>query len=97
MGMYDMIIDKDIDIQIKLLDCVMKVYSKGDTILLDDGVYIGWEGYFVVEDNTIIFIDNRIYDKWGSCLKCEDVIQSRNPLREIQIKPKESVKKRLRI
>ena len=82
MGTYDMVIDKEkgIEIQIKLLDCGLNEYTTGDEIELPDGCYVGYEGYFVVKDRRIIFIDNHLYDKYGNEIDTEEIIENVNPV-----------------
>ena len=78
MGCYDFV-GKEY-IQIKLLNCEFIHYNVGDKIDLEDGLYIAYEGYFVVNDGKILITDNKIYDKWGGELTTSELIDKYNPL-----------------
>ena len=58
----------------------MKVYRIGQNIDLTDGCYIGYEGAFIVSNNTIVAIAEDIYDKWGGLLSAKNLIGNNNPV-----------------
>ena len=76
MGCYDIVGN----IQIKCTDCSMHDYKLGDGIELSNGIYIGYEGAFVVIKNKIVFITESVFDKWGNRLDCGDIIREKNPI-----------------
>lgn len=82
MGLYDTVIhfSKKIYIQIKSTECIMKGYEIGDQIPLPDGVHIGYEGAFVVDDGKVLGIYEEIYDKWGGPLDASEIISPANPV-----------------
>lgn len=97
MGLYDtVIIDKNykeiihgveedfvLGVQIKSTDCEMKDYEMGDEINLPDGVHVGYEGWFVVDNRRIIFVGQMIYDKYGCELIKEELMNARNPIARV--------------
>lgn len=76
MGMYDEVGKEGI--QIKLLECALHQYSVGDEIGLEDGLYIGYEGYFVVQESRVLATGDKIFSKWGGKLEAEDILESHN-------------------
>ena len=78
MGTYDFVGKEDI--QIKLLECDFHKYGIGDEINLSDGVYFGYEGWFVVKDNKVLVSGTDVYDKWGERIYIHDFIDSNNPV-----------------
>jgi len=77
MGAYD-IIGKT-NIQIKLdTPCIGLVYNIGDEIPIPDGLYIGYEGYFIVENSIIIYEGKEIFNKWGESLNFRDILDPGN-------------------
>ena len=58
-------------------------YTIGDTIELPDCVIIGYEGFVVIKDNTVILVDETVYDKWGGLLECKDITEERNVIAQV--------------
>jgi len=93
MGTYDTVGNNNV--QIKSTFCTMKHYRIGSEIELPNGLHIGYEGWFVVENNKVVCEGETIYDKWGGTLETNDVINSRNPINividEMEKKNRESI------
>lgn len=54
-------------IQLKCGDCDCSHYEIGSIVDIPDGVYIGYEGIVVVQNNRLVatFPPNSMYTKWG--------------------------------
>ncbi len=71
----------ELDIEIKCTEKPGKThYDLGTAIPLDDGLYIGNEGWFVVYKEKVLISGNKVYDKWGGERVCNDLIQNNNPI-----------------
>ena len=78
MGVYDIVCG----VQVKCTpDQILKEYDIGDFIQLEDGIYIGYEGWFFVRNSEVIDNGLNIYDKWGNLLSLEKLM-SNNPISE---------------
>ena len=78
MGMFDMV-GMD-NIQIKSTPVPeMKHYDVNDKIPIDDGLWIGFEGWFVVDEGRVMKVGSNIYDKWGNRLDASTIIRGGNP------------------
>jgi len=79
MSAYDMV-GKNL-IQIKLnTRCNGSIYKIGDSINLEDGLYIGYEGWFIVEENIITKEGSTIFNKWGDKITTVDILDPKNPV-----------------
>ncbi len=75
MGMFDVVCG----IQVKCTpDRILKNYKIGDFIQLEDGIYIGYEGWFSVRNSEVTDCGRDVYDKWGNRLSLEELIN--NPI-----------------
>jgi hypothetical protein len=81
MGMYDTVGKEQI--QIKLLENTMEHYKEGSDIDLWDGLYIGYEGWFVVKDKKVIISGKDIYTKWGDEKSTTEILDRDNPVCEV--------------
>ncbi|MFX0200520.1 MAG: hypothetical protein ACFFCW_30750 [Candidatus Hodarchaeota archaeon] len=81
MGCYDFVGKENI--QIKLLDCEFIHYNIGDKIALDDGLYLSYEGWFVVDKGNVLITGDKVFSKWGNEIEISDIIEKLNPLYEI--------------
>lgn len=90
MGMYDSILfnnskGETIDIQFKCGLCECLEYNIGDKIALDDGIYFGNEGSFVVFKGEIVAAFERdkefLRTKWGGAIPFPTMhLDDANPL-----------------
>lgn len=82
MGVYDEVGDRGI--QIKCIDGPMlNQYGIGDDIPLPDGLFIGFEGWFVVKDGKVLCEGSDIYNKWGGELSPDKIISGDNPIAKL--------------
>ena len=78
MGVYDIVCG----VQVKCTpEQMLKDYEIGDFIQLEDGVYIGYEGWFSVRNSKVIENGLNVYDKWGNLLSLEKLMAN-NPILE---------------
>jgi len=78
MGVYDVVCG----IQVKCTpDLMFKEYDIGDLVELEDGVYLGYEGWFVVRGSIVMENGLNVYDKWGNLLSLEKLMAN-NPIME---------------
>lgn len=91
MGFYNTIhftnkAGEDTYIQSKNGDPCAMSYSIGDLIHLDDGIYFGHEGSFVVYQGRVVAAfdseEQHLFDKWDRPLEFPD-LQSVNPIAEM--------------
>lgn len=81
MSVYDTVGEEGI--QIKCSDLEGVHYKLYDKIILEDGLYIGYEGYFIVKNKVIIFIGHdHVYTKWGDIINRDEILDSYNPITE---------------
>ena len=82
MGMFDSVIFKDvsgeeIELQFKFLDSEMKVYEIGDSIEAENGVYVDYDGCFVVFNGEVVAAftsdSNPLRNKWGGEMNFPDI------------------------
>jgi len=79
MGLYDIVCG----VQVKCTpNQSLKEYILDDLIELEDGIYIGYEGWFRVRNNVIIDKGKNIYDKWGNLLSLEKIMIN-NPVEKM--------------
>jgi len=76
VGIYDTVGSNNI--QIKLLDSSLHHFNIGDKIEVQDGLYIGLDGWFTVKNGTVSDEGTVIFDKWGNQLNCGEIIQNRS-------------------
>ncbi len=83
MGMFDTIIfenkkGKQIQLQFKNGQKVLDEYHIGDDIDIEDSIYFGHEGSFVVFGGKIVAAfdkdDNLLFDKWGNILDYPNIM-----------------------
>ena len=76
----------ELDIEIKCTENPGTThYDLGTAIPLDDGLYIGNEGWFVVYSGKVLISGNKVYDKWGFDRVCNDLIQNNNPISVVKL------------
>ena len=79
MGLYDEVCG----IQVKCLpDPRLKNYDIGDFIQLEDGIYLGYEGWFSVRNSQVIDNGYDIYDKWDDAISLREILDKNNPVSE---------------
>lgn len=79
MGMYDTVGEQGI--QIKCTEQDGSHYTLHSKIRLNDGLYIGYEGYFIVKNQTIIFTgDEPFFTKWGHEIDKHELLDLYNPV-----------------
>lgn len=70
MGVYDIVCG----VQVKCTpDQILKEYDIGDFIQLEDGIYIGYEGWFSVRNSKVTDNGLNAYDKWGNLLSLKEL------------------------
>jgi len=81
MGNYDTVGARDLQIK-----CVyhptptMEHFNIGDKIPLADGVYICYEGWFVVQDGIVFAEGEKVFDKYGGEVETEALVDRENPV-----------------
>lgn len=94
MGVYDTYISPpdpedgiEIAVQVKMLNDgeSMTTYRVGDKIPtpIPECVIIGYEGFVVIKDGTVVLVGGTVYDKWGGLLECKDIIEERNVIAQM--------------
>jgi len=80
MGLYDCFGEEGI--QLKAGECQMFDYRVGEDVPLADGVYVAYEGLVVIKSGKLLmtFPEGRLYNKWGSILTEQGVLDSDNPI-----------------
>lgn len=79
MGVYDIV--SKIRIQIKCTpEPKMTHYDIGDEISLKDGLYLGYEGWFVVKKKKVLNCGEDIYTKWGDKINPKKVLDPYNQI-----------------
>lgn len=77
MGLFDEVCG----IQIKCThDPILKKYNLGDKIKLEDGIYLGYEGWFRILNGKITDTGKNIFNKWGRLLSMEEILNLDNPV-----------------
>jgi len=64
-------------VQVKIGTCEMNCYEIGDDVPLPDGVYVGYEGFFVVHNNKLLCLHSQITTKWGEKILPVSILKSR--------------------
>ena len=78
MGVFDTVCG----VQVKCTpDLIFKEYDIGDFIQLEDGIYLGYEGWFMVRNSKVTDNGLNVYDKWGNLLSLEKLMAN-NPISE---------------
>lgn len=79
MGVYDTVGKEEIQIK-----CTpepgMDRYNIGNEIPLRDGLYMGYEGWFVVRKKRVLNCGEDIYTKWGDKINLEKILDSYNKI-----------------
>ena len=70
MGVYDYYSD----IQLKVGPCVMNAYEIGDTVPIDDGIYVAREGIVVIHNHEFIARFDNIFTKWGDTVDLQTIL-----------------------
>ena len=77
MGSYD----EYEGVQLKTGPCELLSYKIGDTVAIEDGIHIGFEGAVVIYEGRLVAMVKKIYDKWGEEITLD--ISDRNPLAKV--------------
>jgi len=77
MSIYDTVTEKQIQIKCTPEPC-MHHYFVGDRIPLEDGLYIGNEGWFVIEKSKVRNYGEKIYTKWGDEITLQEILSPHN-------------------
>lgn len=77
MSIYDTVTEKQIQIKCTPEPC-MHHYFVGGRIPLKDGLYIGNEGWFVVEKGKVRNYGEEIYSKWGDKITLKKILSPHN-------------------
>jgi len=91
MSIYDTVTEKQIQIKCTPEPC-MHHYFVGKRIPLKDGLYIGNEGWFVVEKSKVKNYGKRIYSKWGDKITLKEILSPHSMIGRV-LKNKGKVKK----
>ncbi len=91
MGIYDTVTEKQIQIKCTPEPC-MHHYFVGKRIPLKDGLYIGYEGWFVVEKSKVRNYGDKAYTKWGDKITLTEVLSPHNIIEKV-LKKKGKVRK----
>lgn len=84
MGAYDTYGEQGI--QIKIGECDGRHYRVGESVLIPDGIYLGYEGVVVIQDGRLAMTVDSITTKWGDILRPETVIGRLNPVeKEVEL------------
>lgn len=76
MGMYDTVGQNRIQVKVNADGKHVRV---GDKIDLKDGLYICYEGYFVVDKGIVLCEGKNAFTKWGDSLYTSDILYKYNP------------------
>jgi len=88
MGIYDTVSEKHIQIKCTPNPCLHH-YFVGEKIPLDDGLYLGFEGWFVVRKGKVREYGDRVFSKWGDEIKLEDILSRYNIVEQVIERKKE--------
>lgn len=77
MSIYDTVTEKQIQIKCTPESC-MHHYFVGEHIPLKDGLYLGNEGWFIVEKSKVINYGDKVYTKWGDKITLQKVLSPYN-------------------
>jgi len=93
MGMYDTVGNNGS--QIKIFKNSAKHYSIGSKINILDGLYITYEGWFVVKDGIVLTEGILSFDKYGNIItpKIQNVLDSNNEF----LKVVENIEKKFKL
>lgn len=83
MGTYNMVGENRS--QIKVGELSLQHFPIGSETDLDDGLYLSYEGWFVIK-NKIVFCEGKIiYDKYGQVINNQivEVLNENNPIVEM--------------
>lgn len=78
MGVYDTFGDT----QIKAGPCAMKHYKIGQSVPLENGVYVAPDGVVVIAGGIFVAEFSDLRDKWGGRLDCDTVLDARHPIKQ---------------
>ncbi len=82
MGAYDEVCD----IAVKCIppECNFRTYTIGDPIDLESGLYIGYEGWFVVnKKNRVLACGKNIFNKWGGTISLDRILDPYSPILKV--------------
>ncbi len=88
MGLYDTVGPKGIQVKATPNPGLIH-YCIGDKIPLTDGLYIGREGAFIVQDSKVMAAADRAFTKWNDPLDFEKIIEPHDYIKtavEAQVK-----------
>lgn len=75
MGIYDTYGS----VQLKVGDVDLSYYEIGAKVPLDDGIYIGHEGFIVIKNGTFVAEFDHAITKWGWEISPEEVLNPHDP------------------
>lgn len=78
MGTYDTF--GAIGVQLKAGPCKCRQFDVGDSVDIDDGVYVGYEGIVAIKGGAVVMVTDLFYDKWGGEISCKALLDERNPV-----------------
>lgn len=58
-------------------------YAIGDSIPVGDGVYLTYEGWFIVHEGKVVLEGDVIRDKWGNYIDYTQLLTDTNPIRKV--------------
>jgi len=73
MGIYDTYAG----VQVKIGPCEMRCYEIGDDVPIKDGIYAGYEGFFVINKGRLISLHSQITTKFGEKILPTGLLKSR--------------------
>jgi len=82
MSIYDTVTEKHVQIKCTPQPCLHH-YFAGEHIPLEDGLYIGYEGWFTVEKSKVKNYGERIYSKWGDIITLNEVLSPHNIIEKV--------------
>ena len=81
MGMYNTYVEGSVSVQLKVGDTGgMQEFEVGDTAIIPDGAYVGYEGVVVILDGTVEAVFADLHDKWGGTYNLVELGDSHNVL-----------------
>lgn len=63
-------------VQLKIGRRRMTEYRRGDSVLIPDGAYLGYEGIVIVHEGRLVRAYDTVTDKWGRRHPSDDVLLS---------------------
>lgn len=72
MGIYDTYGST----QLKVGDSALTYYKIGDSVDIEDGIYVGWDGFVVIKDGVFIAECETITSTHGDVISSEKVLRT---------------------